>query len=99
VDTYDCYYLQNDTKHSQVTIVANSDAEALLRAEELLAESRFFIMETCRQGRLVGRVTLASPAELMAREGSGTPRAEMKRGEIIGGQPIGKRSRLFPSRS
>jgi hypothetical protein len=71
MNTYDCYYIEDSKKHSQVTIVAKGDAEALCIAEELLAESRFVVMETYKYGRFVSRVTLASPAELKAREGSG----------------------------
>ena len=73
MDTYDCYYLQGNTEYSKVTIVANSDAEALLRAEELVSDSRFTAMAVRNGSRLVGQVTLGTPAALLAVKGRVTP--------------------------
>jgi hypothetical protein len=71
MNTYDCFYLEDDVRQSHVTLVAADDAEAFVRAEELLAESRFICMEVRERDRLVGRVTIASPAQFQTGEGSG----------------------------
>jgi hypothetical protein len=70
MNTYDGRYLDGDDQRSHVAIVATNDAHALLRAEELLAGSRFVAMEVRQGARLVGRVTIGSPAALIEREGS-----------------------------
>ena len=42
MNTYDCYYLEGNNRRSSVFVVATGDADALLRAEELLTESDSF---------------------------------------------------------
>lgn len=79
MSTYDCYYLKDGNARSPVYVVAANDAEALLRAEELLAESRSITMEVRQADRLVGYVTLGSPAALMGGEGSGHTPSPMDR--------------------
>jgi hypothetical protein len=68
---YVCYYLEDGRTHSGVELDAADDAAVFLRAEKLLADSRFAVMEIRQGRRFVGRVTLGSPATLMDREGSG----------------------------
>ena len=71
-NTYECYYLDEDSIQSRAYVVAKDDAGALIRAEEMLADSHFICMEVRQGGRLVGRLTLGTPAALMASEGSRT---------------------------
>ena len=71
MNTYEGFYLEGDIRHSRVYITAANDAEALVRAEELLADSRFNVIEIRQDDRMIGRVALATPAEFMAGEGSG----------------------------
>ena len=68
---YRCCYLENARTQSEVLIGTPNDATALLKAEELLAQSRFLVMEIWQGSRPVGRVTLGSPVELISGEGSG----------------------------
>jgi hypothetical protein len=68
---YHCYYLEDGRTHSDIDVEAPDDAAVLLKAEELLRESRFIAMEILDGSRLVGRVTVGSPAALMGNEGSG----------------------------
>jgi hypothetical protein len=68
---YRCCYLENARTQSEVLIETTDDATALLKAEELLAKSRFVAMEIWQESRPVGRVTLGSPAALISGEGSG----------------------------
>ena len=70
---YRCCYLEEDRCHSEVAVDVADDATALLRAEEMLAASApsFVVMEVWQASRLVGRVTLGTPAELLASGGSG----------------------------
>ena len=67
---YGCSYIENGARRSQHDIEAADDAAALLRAEELLAGSGFATMEVCQGARLVGRVTMGTPAELTQTESS-----------------------------
>ena len=74
---YRCHYLEDGQACSQVVVHAIGDATALAEAEELLASkqllasSRFSVMEVWQGSRLVGRVTLGIPAELAESERSG----------------------------
>ena len=70
---YQCCYLDEGRCHSEVAVEAADDATALLKAEEMLAASApsFVVMEVWQASRLVGRVTLGTPAELLAGGGSG----------------------------
>jgi hypothetical protein len=70
---YRCHYLEHDRARSQVAVDAPDDASALLEAEQLLASSRFVAMEVWQEYRLVGRVTVGTPAELMPGKGSQQP--------------------------
>lgn len=67
---YRCHYLEDGQAQAQVAVDASSDATALMEAEELLASSRFFVMAVWQGSRLVGRVTLGTPAELTEGEKS-----------------------------
>jgi|Tabmets5t2r1_1033131.scaffolds.fasta_scaffold178808_1 hypothetical protein len=67
--TYECFYLEEDEARSHLCVFATSDADALLRAEEFLAKSPSDSMEVRQGTRLVGRVTMGTPAALIAREG------------------------------
>ena len=69
--TYQCFYLEKGVRQANVYVVARDDADALLRAEEMLADSRFISVEIRQAARLVGYITLQSPAALMTGEGSG----------------------------
>ena len=68
---YRCHYLQDGQARAQVVVDAPDDAKALVEAEELLASSRFSVMEVWQGSRLVGRVTLGIPAESAESEKSG----------------------------
>jgi len=70
---YQCCYLDDGRCHSEVTVEAADDALALLKAEEMLAASdpSFDVMDVWQASRLVGRVILGTPAELLAGGGSG----------------------------
>ena len=70
---YQCSYLDDGRCQSEVTVEAADDGIALLKAEEMLAASApsFVVMEVRQASRLVGRVTLGTPAELLAGGGSG----------------------------
>ena len=70
---YRCHYLEHDQARSQVAVDAPDDATVLLEAEQLLASSRFVAMEVWQESRLVGRVTVGTPAELTGGEGSQPP--------------------------
>ena len=70
---YRCHYLEHDRPRSQVAIDAPDDATVLLEAEQLLASSGFVAMEVWQEARLVGRVTVGTPAELTGSEGSQQP--------------------------
>ena len=61
---YRCHYLEDDRRRSQVVVDAPDDATMLLTAEELLAGSGFVAMEVWQDQRLVGRVTVGTPAKL-----------------------------------
>ena len=69
---YQCCYLDDGRCH-EVIVQAADDATALLKAEEMLAASApsFDVMEVWQASRLVGRVALGEPAELLAGRGSG----------------------------
>jgi hypothetical protein len=67
---YRCHDREQYRARSQVAIDAPDDATVLLEAEQLLASSRFVAMEVWRESRLVGRVTVGTPAELAEGEGS-----------------------------
>jgi hypothetical protein len=68
-NTYECYYLDKGSIQSRAYVVAEDDARALVRALEMLTDSHFICMEVRQSARLVGRITLGSPAALMASEG------------------------------
>jgi hypothetical protein len=68
---YRCCYLENARTQSEGLIETADDATALLKGEELLAESRFVAMEIWQESRPVGRITLGSPAALITCERSG----------------------------
>ena len=68
---YRCHYIEDERRDTAVVVEADDDAAMLLQAEELLAGSGFFVMEIWQGERLVGRVTVGSPAELMNSGGSG----------------------------
>jgi len=72
---YLCYYLEDGVTHSGIELDVADDAAAFLFSEKLLAESPFVVMEIRQVHRLVGRVTVGSPATWIARERSGhTPK-------------------------
>ena len=53
---YRCYFLIDDRIKAAEDIGAKDDADALLKAEELLAGSSFLAIEVWQAERLVGRV-------------------------------------------
>ena len=53
------FFLEDDSRQSPIYSTATDDAQALVRAEELLTETRFISMEVREGDRLVGRVTMA----------------------------------------
>jgi hypothetical protein len=56
---YRCYFLIDDRIKAAEDIGARDDADALLRAEELLAGSSFPAIEVWQAARLVGRLAVA----------------------------------------
>jgi hypothetical protein len=56
---YRCYFLIDDRIKAAEDIGAKDDADALLRAEELLAGSSFPAIEVWQAERLVGRLAAA----------------------------------------
>jgi hypothetical protein len=56
---YRCYFLVDDRIKAAEDIGAKDDADALLRAEELLAGSSFPAIEIWQAERLVGRLAAA----------------------------------------
>jgi hypothetical protein len=67
---YRCYFLNGETIRAAEDIGAKDDADALLRAEELLADSSFRSIEVWQEKRLVGRIG-GSP-DLTASDGDET---------------------------
>ncbi len=74
-NTYECYYLDKGSIQSRAYVVAEDDARALVRAEEMLVDSHSVRMEVRQAGRLVGRITLRTPTTVMVSEGSGSGHA------------------------
>jgi hypothetical protein len=66
---YACHYLEDGEPTLRVVVDASNDATILLEAEELLRSSGFVAMEIWQGSRLVGRITLGTPAELIQTAG------------------------------
>ena len=67
---YRCHYIKDGERQTGVVLEATNDSAMFLEAEGLLAASGFVEMEIWQSKRLVGRVTLGSPAGLIG-AGSG----------------------------
>jgi hypothetical protein len=64
---YRCYFLIDDRIKAAEDIGARDDADALLRAEELLAGSSFPAIEVWQAERLVGRLAATSDLTAVAK--------------------------------
>jgi hypothetical protein len=67
---YRCQYVEDGRRDTVVVVEAESDAAVFLQAEKLLAESGLVVMEILQGERFVGRVAVASPAEMAGYEAS-----------------------------
>lgn len=65
VPQYVGHFLQNGQRYSAFTIDCPNDGTAMLKAEDLLAGGQFSAMDLFREGRVVARVTIGSPAHLL----------------------------------